>query len=182
MRAALKAASKSNCVRRNVGAVIVRDNEIVSTGWNGVSVAYANCREARCPRCIEGGVTGTGYESCICIHAEQRAIGDAAARGISTAGSVLYVNLRPCLQCLGMMKSAGIMQVFFDEAWTYEATLEDIYQEQARQFGFFGQIPVVSTSDVGELPDPTNFTRPEGPAPQKAGGEQELTETFRSNS
>jgi deoxycytidylate deaminase len=72
------------------------------------SEGHKDCREAGCPRCINGGVTGSGYETCVCIHAEQRAIADAARRGVSTDNSVLYVNLRPCLQCLAIAKAAGI--------------------------------------------------------------------------
>src|SRR6202035_5046720 len=81
-------AHRSNCVRRDVGAIIVRNGEIIATGWNGVSESHRDCREAGCPRCISGGDTGTGYEECICIHAEQRAIADAARRGVSTANTV----------------------------------------------------------------------------------------------
>jgi dCMP deaminase len=140
IQAAHKAAEKSNCIRRAVGAVIVKNGEVLANGWNGVSDAYASCGEAGCPRCIEGGSTGSGYEFCICVHAEQRAIGDAAARGVITRNSRLYVNLRPCLQCLGMIRAAGIDEVFFDEDWTYLDSLEKIYQEQARAFRSFGHI------------------------------------------
>jgi dCMP deaminase len=98
-------ARRSNCIRRAVGALIVRHGEVVSTGWNGVSESHEDCREAGCPRCVNGGDTGSGYEMCICIHAEQRAVADAARRGVSTMDSTLYVNLRPCLQCLAIARS-----------------------------------------------------------------------------
>ena len=104
MKMANDAALRSNCIRRGVGAVILRNGEVLAVGWNGVSAVYRDCAEAGCPRCINGGVTGTGYEQCICIHAEQRAIADAAARGVTTRDSVLYVNLRPCLQCLAISR------------------------------------------------------------------------------
>jgi dCMP deaminase len=141
MQAAEEAALKSNCVRRNVGAVIVRNGRILSSGWNGVSEMYSDCRAAGCPRCIQGGKTGSGYELCVCLHAEQRAIGDAASRGINTSGSALYVNLRPCLQCLSVIRAAGIKEVFFDEDWSYSAPFEAIYQALTREFQFFGQAP-----------------------------------------
>lgn len=141
MQAAREAATRSNCIRRGVGAVIVRNGEVLSSGWNGVSDSYSSCREAGCPRCIEGGTTGTGYEQCICLHAEQMAIGDAAARGVCTRNSTLYVNLRPCLQCLGILKAAGVRSIFFDEDWNYSGQFEPIYQEQAAEFDFFGRLP-----------------------------------------
>jgi dCMP deaminase len=139
MKAAHEAAGNSNCTRRGVGAVIVRDGEVISRGWNGVSDHYSDCRAAGCPRCIEGGPTGSGYELCICLHAEQKAIGDAAARGVRTQDSSLYVNLRPCLQCLSVIKAAGITEVYFDEEWTYSAAFEEIYQAVAREFRYFGR-------------------------------------------
>ncbi len=153
MLAAHNVASRSNCIRRSVGAVLIRDGDVVSVGWNGVSSRYKNCREAGCPRCIEGGKTGTGYEFCICIHAEQMAIGDAAARGVVTKGSSLYVNLRPCLQCLAVMRTAGISEVFYDEDWVYADPFERIYQQLASEFHYFGCLHVDSgrTSEIRRI-------------------------------
>jgi dCMP deaminase len=140
MEMANDAARKSNCIRRGVGTVIVRNGEVLATGWNGVSEVYRDCAEAGCPRCINGGVTGSGYEQCICIHAEQRAIADAAARGVSTRDSVLYVNLRPCLQCLAIARAAGVRGIVFDEDWTYPEGFERTYRALADEFDFFGPV------------------------------------------
>jgi dCMP deaminase len=140
MNLAGEAARKSNCVRRSVGGVLVRAGKILATGWNGVSKVYRDCSEAGCPRCINGGTTGTGYEQCICIHAEQRAIADAAARGVSTKDSVLYVNLRPCLQCLAIVRAAGVRGVVFDEDWTYPEEFERTYRALAADFEFFVRV------------------------------------------
>lgn len=140
MEAAHKIAERSNCIRRSVGAVIVLAGDVISTGWNGVSSHFRSCREAGCPRCIAGGETGTGYESCICIHAEQMAIGDAAARGVATKGATLYVNLRPCLQCLAIIRTAGIREVFFDEDWVYATQFERVYQQFVAGFDCFRQL------------------------------------------
>jgi dCMP deaminase len=133
-------ARKSNCVRRSVGAIIVRQGQIISTGWNGVSEAHLNCREAGCPRCITGGDTGSGYETCICIHAEQRAIADAARRGVSTDDSIIYVNLRPCLQCLAIAKAAGVRRIYFGENWSYPDEIEAVYRTLSAEFESFSQI------------------------------------------
>ena len=130
----------SNCVRRAVGAVIVRQGEVVSTGWNGVSEGHRDCREAGCPRCTNGGDTGSGYETCICIHAEQRAIADAARRGVSTKDSILYVNLRPCLQCLAIAKASGVREIYYGEDWKYSDEIEGVYRTLSDQFHSFSRI------------------------------------------
>jgi len=120
-----RVSARSNCVRRSVGAVLIRDGRVIAEGWNGVSVDFTDCREAGCPRCINGGETGSGYETCICIHAEQRAIADAARRGIATSDCTMYVTLRPCLQCLAISIAAGVKRIFYSgEEWEYPAEVE----------------------------------------------------------
>lgn len=134
-------ARRSNCVRRAVGALLVRDGVVIGQGWNGVPDRYRDCRAAGCPRCINGGETGSGYETCICIHAEQHSIADAARRGVETEGSTLYVNLRPCLQCLAISRAAGVRKIFYGgKTWTYPAELEAVYIKLARDFDEFGHI------------------------------------------
>lgn len=140
MAMANQVAQRSNCVRRSVGAVIVRQGQTISSGWNGVSDAHRNCREAGCPRCIAGGDTGSGYETCVCIHAEQRAIADAARRGVNTDNSVMYVNLRPCLQCLAIAKAAGIRRIYFGENWAYPDDIEAVYATLTAEFDTFAQV------------------------------------------
>jgi dCMP deaminase len=140
MALAEKAARRSNCVRRSVGAVIVGQGQVVSTGWNGVPESRGDCREAGCPRCINGGDTGSGYETCVCIHAEQHAIADAARRGVSTDGCTMYVNLRPCMQCLAIARASGVRRVFFEgEDWKYPGEIEAVYQRLAGEFDAFGR-------------------------------------------
>jgi dCMP deaminase len=154
MAMANEVADRSNCVRRHVGAIVVRDGQTISMGWNGVSEAHRNCREAGCPRCIAGGDTGSGYETCICIHAEQCAIADAARRGISTEGADLYVNLRPCLQCLAIAKAAGIRRIYFGETWTYPVEIEAVYGKLTDEFDAFSRIdeqPVNASEQIRSL-------------------------------
>ena len=140
MAKANEVAGRSNCVRRAVGAIVVREEKVVSIGWNGVLESQTNCREAGCPRCINGGDTGSGYETCICIHAEQHAIADAARRGVSTIDSILYVNLRPCLQCLAIARAAGIRQIVYGEDWSYSPDIEKVYRTLSTQFDSFRRI------------------------------------------
>jgi len=140
LTAAGDVARKSNCIRRNVGAVLVRNREILGTGWNGVLGIAGNCRDAGCPRCISGGPTGSGYENCICIHAEQRAIADAARQGVSTQSCLLYVNLRPCIQCLAIAAAAGVRGIVYGEEWTYSDETELLYRNLTDEFDLFGSI------------------------------------------
>jgi dCMP deaminase len=140
MAMADETARRSNCVRRSVGAVIVGQGRVISTGWNGLPDSPGDCREAGCPRCINGGDTGSGYENCICIHAEQHAIADAARRGVSTDGCTMYVNLRPCMQCLAIAKASGVRRIFFHgEDWKYPEEIEAVYQRLALEFNAFGR-------------------------------------------
>jgi dCMP deaminase len=143
------AARSSNCVRRAVGAVIVRQGKVISTGWNGVPEGKGDCREAGCPRCINGGDTGSGYETCICIHAEQRAIADAARRGVSTIDSTLYVNLRPCLQCLAIAKASGVREIFYGEDWKYSDEIEKVYRTLSGQFDCFSRVAEMARIGAG---------------------------------
>src|SRR5947209_18300751 len=142
-------ARKSNCIRRAVGAIIVRKGQAISTGWNGLPNSSGNCREGGCPRCINGGDTGSGYETCMCIHAEQHSIADAARRGVSTEDSTMYVNLRPCLQCLAIAKASGVRRIFFHgEDWKYRKEVEAVYQIFAAQFEAFGSVDVKHGSAI----------------------------------
>lgn len=141
-------ARNSNCIRRAVGAVIVRNGQVIAGGWNGVPKGHRDCGEAGCPRCIGGGDTGSGYETCICIHAEQGAIADAARQGIRTTGSTMYVNLRPCLQCLVIAKASGVRGIFYaGEEWNYSDEIEKVYRTLCDQFDSFTR--VVELQDLG---------------------------------
>jgi dCMP deaminase len=133
-------ARRSNCVRRAVGAIIVRQREVISTGWNGAPEGHIDCRDAGCPRCVRGGDTGSGYETCICIHAEQHAIGNAAKLGVSTRDSTLYVNLRPCLQCLAIAKASGVREIFYGEDWKYSEEIERVYRVLSDKFDSFNRV------------------------------------------
>jgi dCMP deaminase len=135
---AIVVASRANCIRRTVGALIVRDGCVIARGWNGVFGTFKDCREAGCPRCIAGGSTGSGYATCVCIHAEQSAIADAARRGISADGSTIYVTLRPCLQCMAIALAAGIMHLYYATNVLFTPDIEAAYATLSSQFKSFG--------------------------------------------
>lgn len=108
---------RADCLRRQVGAVIVKDKRILATGYNGTPHGIKNCSEGGCQRCLlrhQGKLKrGEDEESCICLHAEQNAIIQAAYLGVSTKGSTLYSTSNPCSTCAKMIINAGITQVVY---------------------------------------------------------------------
>ena len=82
---------------------------------------------------------GTGYDSCICIHAEQMALAKAARNGESVRGATLYVNLRPCLSCLNLALAAGVKKIVYKETWSYDRELEFQYKRLSRRLSAFVQ-------------------------------------------
>jgi len=114
MRIARMVASRSNCVKRKVGAVIVRDRRIISTGYNGTPRGTRNCNEGGCPRCNSFAQGGTRLDECLCSHGEENALTQAAYHGVSVRGASLYSTFCPCLTCTKMIINAGIDEVVFN--------------------------------------------------------------------
>jgi len=109
-----KVATRSSCIRRGVGALLVRDKRILTTGYNGVPSGISHCTKETCLR-IKGDIpSGTRHELCRGLHAEQNAIIQAALHGISTKDSTLYVTCSPCLICVKMLINSGIKEIIYD--------------------------------------------------------------------
>jgi dCMP deaminase len=104
-------ASRSTCLRRQVGAVLVRKERIISTGYNGAPRGLGHCLELGCLREEMEIPSGHRYELCRGVHAEQNAIINAAFYGIATQDSVIYCTNQPCLICARMIINAGIIKV-----------------------------------------------------------------------
>lgn len=104
-------ASRSTCLRRQVGAVLVRNERIISTGYNGAPRGLGHCLELGCLREEMQIPSGHRYELCRGVHAEQNAIINAAFYGVSTQDTVLYCTNQPCLICARMIINAGIVKV-----------------------------------------------------------------------
>jgi len=134
---ARQAGEKSNFASRHVGAVFVSQGVVLAEGFNGVSARFNDCISAGCKRCKTGGSVGVGYDNCICIHAEQRAIGSAAAIGTALTGATMYLTLRPCLQCLLLIYAAGVRQIMYLQEWKYPDDREASYQALAARFDVF---------------------------------------------
>lgn len=111
------------CRKRKVGAVLVRDGRIISTGYNGTPEHMANCddEEQGCYRCAndEKFEAGTGYDLCICVHAEQNALLSAARFGIAVEGATLYTTIRPCFGCTKEAVQAKIDAIYYVDDWQH---------------------------------------------------------------
>lgn len=117
---------RSTCLRRQVGAVIVKDKRILSTGYNGVPTGIRHCSEAGCLRDQLKIPSGERHELCRGSHAEQNAIVNAANFGIGLKGSTIYVNTQPCILCTKMMINAGIVRIVYEEGYPDKLSLEMI--------------------------------------------------------
>src|SRR5215467_9598912 len=108
---------RSNCMTRHVGAVIVKENRQIATGYNGTPSGIKNCFEGGCLRCkerIQGNVrSGDQLDRCLCTHAEANAIMQCALFGNagSTRGATLYSTYAPCIECSKMAVSVGIARI-----------------------------------------------------------------------
>jgi len=138
-------SSKSPCLSRKIGAILVRDHSIVSTGYNGPARDIPHCGHERfmedkalsdhfscgvtlpsgidtiCPRKLMGYISGEGMEWCPAQHAEANCISNAARLGVSIVGTVLYMNcVIPCKNCFGALINAGIVEIVVDNATPYD--------------------------------------------------------------
>ena len=114
-------ATWSSCLRRQVGAVIVKDKRIMTTGYNGAPAGVKTCIErGSCMRNEMNIPSGTHAELCYAAHAEQNAIIQAAKEGISLKGCVLYCTHQPCVVCAKMIINSGIKEVIYKEGYPDE--------------------------------------------------------------
>jgi dCMP deaminase len=107
--------SRSNCITRQVGAILVKNRQIISTGYNGTPKGVKNCYEGGCKRCndrMDGNVeSGKDLDKCVCSHAEENAVVQAAFHGISTKDATLYTTNTPCTTCAKILINAGIKKI-----------------------------------------------------------------------
>ena len=127
MDIAKSVATWSSCVRngRKVGSVIVRNNRILTTGYNGAPAGIKSCKERGfCLRDKLGIASGTRAELCYAIHAEQNAVIQAAKMGISVEGATIYVTHQPCSVCTRILINSGISRIVYDNAYPDDFSLE----------------------------------------------------------
>lgn len=106
-------AKRSTCLRNQVGAVIVKDKRILSTGYNGAPVNLEHCLDIGCIRQQNNIASGTRHELCRAVHAEQNAIIQAALHGVSIEGSTVYCTHQPCILCAKMLINSRIEKVVY---------------------------------------------------------------------
>lgn len=111
------AALRSNCLKRKVAAVIVKDKRIIATGYNGTPRGVKNCSDGGCPRCNAFGASGADLGECLCSHAEENAIVQSAYHGVGIKEATLYTTFSPCLMCTKMILNSGIKEVVYNAAY-----------------------------------------------------------------
>ena len=110
-------ATRSTCLRRKVGAVLVKDRRILATGYNGAPIGVRHCEEIGCLREQLDVEPGERHELCRGLHAEQNVIIQAAYHGVSTKGTTLYSTHLPCIICSKMLINAGVETIFYLEGY-----------------------------------------------------------------
>lgn len=149
MQVALTVQTRANCWGALVGAVLVLENRIVSTGFNGTPAGFANCRAGGCERCRQRELYDRGefdeveemelaqgpkqLDLCLCVHAEANALLAAAKFGNHTEGAWLYCTSQPCFACLKEAYQAGVKRIVYLEPWmaTDSKLLKAQYDELA---------------------------------------------------
>ena len=123
---------RSTCLRRQVGAVIVKDHHILATGYNGVPSGITHCDVTGCLREKLKVPSGERHEICRGLHAEQNAIIQAAYHGVSIKGSTIYCNTKPCSICAKMICNAGIEKVVYVESYNDPLADEMFYEKKVQ--------------------------------------------------
>jgi dCMP deaminase len=117
-------ARRTTCMRRSVGAVMVKDKRILATGYNGVPTGIEHCTDRGCLRTKLGIPSGQQHELCRGLHAEQNALLQAARYGTSMEGTTLYCTTQPCILCAKMLINAGVKEIVYEAEYPDELALE----------------------------------------------------------
>lgn len=123
MTIAQQVKTRSTCLRRQTGAVLVRDKRILTTGYNGAPRGLRHCLDIGCLRESQRVASGERHELCRGLHAEQNAILQAAIYGVSVDQAILYTTHFPCSLCAKMLINAGIVKIFYLEDYPDELSL-----------------------------------------------------------
>lgn len=137
MEAAEHAAKMSTCASgRKVGAVFVRNNRLLVSGFNGVPAKYPH--PLVCERKERGIPSGEGLEMCACAHAEANGIANAAREGVNLYGSQLFCTTEPCVMCMGALANVGVKEVIYKDAY---------HHPKSKDIANKAEIPVLQYAD-----------------------------------
>ncbi|KAI6031474.1 cytidine deaminase-like protein [Pisolithus microcarpus] len=120
------ASQRSNCMKRRVGAILVRDNRIVATGYNGTPRGVKNCNEGGCAHC--NGVSIANGTDCLCLHAEENALLEAGRDRVGP-NAILYCNTCPCLKCTIKIIQSGVKEVVYHLSYKVDEDSARLFQE-----------------------------------------------------
>ncbi len=146
MKMAILAAERSTCLRRKVGAIIVRDNQILSTGYNGAPKNVPHCAETGCLRAQLNVPSGERHELCRGVHAEQNAIIQAAVNGTSISDAVLYCTTQPCIICSKMLINSEIKTIYVRETYP-----DELAQKMLKEAGVELNLIDVESGEIHRL-------------------------------
>ncbi len=128
MTIAENVATRSTCIRRQVGAVIVKDKQMLATGYNGAPKNVPHCTPETCLRQVYNVPSGERHELCRGLHAEQNAIIQAACHGISIKGAIIYITHQPCIICTKMLINSEIKTFIYKNPYN-----DDLAREMMQQ-------------------------------------------------
>ena len=125
-------AKRSTCLRRSVGAVLVKEKRILATGYNGAPSGLEHCAEIGCLRLKLNIPSGERHELCRALHAEQNALIQASLHGISVKGSTLYSTTQPCVICAKMLINARIKEIVISEGYPDKLAMDFLRQAKIK--------------------------------------------------
>ena len=131
-------AKRSTCLRRQVGALLVKDKKILATGYNGAPSRLEHCLDIGCLRQKQGIPSGERHELCRGLHAEQNAIIQAAYHGVGIRGATLYSTNHPCIICSKMIINAGIQKIVYEEGYA-DALAREMLKESGIEVAKFNR-------------------------------------------
>lgn len=130
MEMAELASKRSTCLRRKVGAVLVKDKRILATGYNGAPKKLPHCEETGCLRVQKNVPSGQRHEICRGIHAEQNLIAQSALHGVKTDGATVYCTNQPCSICTKLLINAGIKKIYYNNPYDDKFTKKLLEQSE----------------------------------------------------
>ncbi len=139
MEIARLVARRSTCLRRQVGAVVVKEKNILATGYNGTPSGITHCSEVGCLRQQLGVPSGERHELCRGLHAEQNAIIQAAKHGVNIGGATIYCTNSPCVICSKMIINSGVERIVFLDGYPDELSRE-MLQESGIEVSSFDEV------------------------------------------